>query len=305
MKIGLALFCTALAAPAFGAAEFVLQLPLGAKPTYSQIETRLPAQVPVAPFANGILPTEKTPQNIKRTVWAMGGEQTISQVRSGIAAQLERSGYEEILSCVAKECGGYDFRFAIEVVDEPMMRVNLRDFQFITAKQTVSENPAYVTFLLSKSPVSVFVQMTEYRATADGGAQVETIETGPAAVIGVPLQINSEISIVLEGLTFDAGSTELGADPNGALAALAEKMKADESIRVLLVGHSDMSGSAEGNITVSRKRAESVRDALIRDHGISESRLEAHGVGFLSPRASNDTEEGAQKNRRVEAVFSK
>ncbi|MEJ6708543.1 MAG: OmpA family protein [Amylibacter sp.] len=305
MKFGLVLFCCALTAPSFGAAEFVLQLPLGAKATYSQIETTLPANVPVAPFADGGLLTEKTPRNIKRTVWAMGGEQMISEVRSGIATQLERSGYEEILSCVAKECGGYDFRFAIEVVDEPMMRVDLRDFQFITAKQTVLESPAYVTFLLSKSPVSVYVQMTEYRPTTDGGALVETVEVGPVAAIGVPLQISSEISIVLEGLTFDAGSTELGADPNGALAALAEKMKADEGIRVLLVGHSDMSGSAEGNITVSRRRARSVREALIRDHGISENRLEAHGVGFLSPRASNDTKESAQKNRRVEAVFSR
>lgn len=305
MRFGLALFCIALTLPSFGAAEFVLRLPLGAKATYSQVEETLPAKVPVGPFANGALPTESTPKNIRRTVWAMGGEQTISEVRAGIAAQLERSGYEEILSCVARECGGYDFRFAIDVVDEPMMRVDLRDYQFITTKQTVIENPAYVTFLLSKSPVSVYVQMTEYRPTADSGALIETVETGPVAAIGTPLKITGEISTVLEGLTFEAGSTALGDDPNGALAALAEKLKSDEELKVLLVGHSDMSGSLEGNITVSRQRAISVRNALINDYGIYPSRLEAYGVGFLSPRATNKTEEGAKKNRRVEAVFSR
>jgi OOP family OmpA-OmpF porin len=305
MKFGPTLFCLALVAPNFGAAEFVLQLPLGAKATYSEVETTIAAAVPIAPFANGAVPTEDTPDNIRRTVWAMGGEQTVAEVRSGITAQLERSGYEEILSCVARECGGYDFRFAIDVVDEPMMRVDLRDFQFITAKQTVSDNPAYVTFLLSKSPISVYVQMTEYRPTADAGALVETVETGPVAAIGKPLKITSEISIVLEGLTFEAGSTTLGADPNGALAALAEMMKAEEGLKVLLVGHSDMSGSVEGNITVSRRRAESVRTSLINDHGIAPDRLEAYGIGFLSPRATNETEEGAQKNRHVEAVFSR
>ncbi|WGI22032.1 OmpA family protein [Amylibacter sp. IMCC11727] len=305
MRLGLALCSVALIAPTLGAAEFVLQLPLGAKATYSEVETTLAAKVPVGPFADGVLPTEDTPQNIRRTVFAMGGEQTVAEVRSGIADQLERSGYDEILSCVARDCGGYDFRFAIDVVDEPMMRVDLRDFQFITAKQTVTENPAFVTFLLSKSPVSVYVQMTEYRPTPADGALVDTVETGPVASIGTPLEITGDVSTVLEGLTFDAGSTTLGADPNGALAALAEKLKSDESLRVLLVGHSDMSGSLEGNITVSRKRAESVRAALINDHGISADRLEAHGVGFLSPRATNETEEGAQKNRRVEAVFSR
>jgi OOP family OmpA-OmpF porin len=305
MKLGLPLFCLALSLPSVGAAEFVLQLPLGAKATYSQAETTLPAVVPIAPYANGAVPTEETPRNVRRTVWAMGGEQTISEVRSGIMEQLERSGYETLFTCVARECGGYDFRFAIEVVDEPMMRVDLRDYEFITAKQTVNDEPAYVTFLLSKSPVSVYVQMTEYRPITDNEALVETVETGPIVATETPVAASAEISVVLEGLTFETGSTELGADPNGALAALAEKLQSDETLRVLLVGHSDMSGTLEGNITVSRKRAQSVRNALISDHGISADRLEAHGAGFLSPRASNDTEEGAQKNRRVEAVFSR
>lgn len=304
MRLGFVLLSVALIAPNLAAAEFVLQLPLGAKATYSEVETTLPAKVPVGPFVGGALPTEDAPDNIRRTVFAMGGEQTVTEVRSGIAEQLERSGYDEILSCVARDCGGYDFRFAIDVVDEPMMRVDLRDFQFITAKQTVLENPAYVTFLLSKSPVSVYVQMTEYRPTSGDGPLVDTVETGPVTPIGTPLKIG-EVSTVLEGLTFEAGSTTLGADPNGALAALAETLKSDESLKVLLVGHSDMSGSLEGNITVSKKRAESVRNALINDHGISANRLEAHGVGFLSPRATNETDEGAQKNRRVEAVFSR
>lgn len=305
MRVGPALFCLALTAPSFGAAEFVLQLPLGAKATYSQVEETLPARVPVAPFEDGVLPTEDTPINISRTVWSMSGTQSVTEVRAGIAAQLERSGYEEILSCIARGCGGYDFRFAIDVVDEPMMRVDLRNFHFITAKQTVSENPAYVTFLLSKSPISVYVQMTEYRPTTEGGVVVETVDAATPVVAGEPLQIASDVSVVLEGLSFPAGSTELGDDPNGALAALAEKMKEDEGLKVLLVGHSDMSGGIEGNITVSRRRAESVRAALINDHGIAAERLEAYGVGFLAPRASNETEEGAQKNRRVEAVFSR
>lgn len=297
MKLPAALLCFSLLAPSFAVAEFVLQLPLGAKSTYSEVETTLPALVPVGPFKDGVLPTEKAPDFIRRTVWQMSGEQTVLQVRAGIQDQLERSGYEELLSCVARACGGFDFRFAIDVVDEPMMRVDLRDFQFISAKQTVSGNPAYVTFLLSKSPTSVYVQLTEYRPSDQDELVVENVSVSP--------EISGAFSIVLEGLTFEAGSTALGDDPQGALAALAAKLKEDEALKVLLVGHSDMSGSLEGNITVSRKRAQSVRDALIRDHNISADRLSAHGIGFLSPRASNESEEGAQKNRRVEAVFSR
>ena len=287
MKLCIALFGIALTASSLSAADFVMRLPIGAKATYSEIETTIPAIVPVGPLINGSFPTEITPKKIRRSVWSMGKEQTITKIGEDISVQLERSGYKEILSCVSKECGGYDFRFAIDVVDEPMMRVNLRDYRFITAKQAVNINPAYVTFLLSNSPVSAYVQMTEYH---------------PA---DVPLKVIGEASTVLEGLTFEAGSTSLGTDPKGALAALAKKLKTEKNLRVFLVGHSDMSGSLEGNTKISQRRAESVRSALIHDHGIAPGRLEAHGVGFLSPRATNETEVGAQKNRRVEVVFSR
>lgn len=289
------------------AAEFVLQLPLGAKATYSEMEPALPALVPVGPFKDGAIPKVAAPKNIQRTVWLMGGESTVAQVQAGLLSQLERAGYETLLFCVAKECGGFDFRFGIDVVDEPMMRVNLRNYRFITAKQTVSENPAYVTFLLSRSPVAVYVQMTEYSpgawSTANGEPALKAPETlvEPAEVAG---QIGP-VSLVLEGLEFQIGSAELGNDPTGSLSKLAEMLKQDPEVKVLLVGHSDMSGSVEANIAISTKRADSVRRALIRDHGIDAGRLSAHGVGFLSPRADNATEAGRQKNRRVEAVFSR
>ena len=287
MKLRLAMFCVALTTPSLAKADFVLHLPIGAKTTYSELETTIPNTVPVGPFINGAFPTATAPKSIHRTVWVINGPQPITEVYAGITAQLKRSGYEKILSCVSRECGGYDFRFAIDVVDEPMMRVDLRDYHFITAKQAAADSPTYVTFLLSKSPLSLYLQITEYRPANN------------------PSKIMAEFSIVLEGLTFEAGSVAIGADPNEAVAALAKKLKIEKNLRVLLVGHSDMSGSLEGNTTISQRRAEAVRSVLINDHGIAPERLEAHGVGYLSPRATNETKEGAQKNRRVEAVFSK
>jgi outer membrane protein OmpA-like peptidoglycan-associated protein len=53
---------------------------------------------------------------------------------------------------------------------------------------------------------------------------------------------------------------------------------------------------------LSRRRADAVVKALVSEHRVQSSRLEAAGMGFLSPVASNDTEEGRAKNRRVELV---
>ena len=79
--------------------------------------------------------------------------------------------------------------------------------------------------------------------------------------------------------------------------------KTYEVRNVLLVGHSDMTGSLRGNMTLSERRAKTVMWILVSEHGISKKRLTAHGVGFLAPRASNETDAGKEKNRRIEAVL--
>jgi OOP family OmpA-OmpF porin len=61
-------------------------------------------------------------------------------------------------------------------------------------------------------------------------------------------------------------------------------------------------GTLDSNIALSQARAEAVRMRLIEDHGVAPERVEAHGIGFLAPRAPNRTETGRDLNRRVEAV---
>ncbi len=70
------------------------------------------------------------------------------------------------------------------------------------------------------------------------------------------------------------------------------------------MGHTDASGSLAANIALSERRAEAVADALVDRLGADRGRIVAEGVGFLSPIASNQTEEGRQQNRRVEVVVT-
>ena len=284
------------------AAEFVLQLPLGAKETYSRKETEMSPFVAVKSYGPEGLITAKAPEDIRRSVWAFGGEQTLAEVQKNILDQLESSDYEVLLFCQTESCGGFDFRFAIDVVAEPKMRVDLRDFRFVSARQKGSVAQAYVTFLLSKSPTSVYVQMTEYAPEFTTAFKVDTMEN---LAVTPPLPKQGSLSFVLEGLEFETGSAKLGNDRNGSIAKLAEQLIQNKTLKVFLVGHSDMSGSLEGNIALSKKRAMTVLDLLVDEHGIQRKRLSAHGIGFLSPRATNETEAGRAKNRRVEAVFSK
>lgn len=84
---------------------------------------------------------------------------------------------------------------------------------------------------------------------------------------------------------------------------LAGYLTDNPNTRLALVGHTDDTGALQANIAVSKSRAEAVRTRLIDAHGVAPDRIEAQGVGYLSPLTSNATPEGRDLNRRVEAVL--
>jgi NitT/TauT family transport system substrate-binding protein len=73
--------------------------------------------------------------------------------------------------------------------------------------------------------------------------------------------------------------------------------------RIRIIGHTDNVGTREANIALSKRRAESGREYLIRKYGFDQNRIITVGMGPDSPVASNDTEEGRAKNRRIEFQF--
>ncbi len=69
------------------------------------------------------------------------------------------------------------------------------------------------------------------------------------------------------------------------------------------MGHTDAVGNLETNIALSRARAEAVRLYLIERLDVDPGQVSATGIGYLAPRATNETEDGRETNRRVEAVL--
>jgi OmpA-OmpF porin, OOP family len=104
------------------------------------------------------------------------------------------------------------------------------------------------------------------------------------------------------GIYFDSGKAEVKPESAQAMGEIGKLLKADPALKVFVVGHTDNTGSVEGNVKLSDARAQAVMQALIRDHGIVPARLRAAGCGQYAPVASNDAEEGRAKNRRVELV---
>ena len=108
--------------------------------------------------------------------------------------------------------------------------------------------------------------------------------------------------VAIYGIYFDFDSAAIKPESEPALKVIAEMLKQNNSLKVYVVGHTDITGTLEYNLKLSKNRAESVVKELVDTYGISSGRLKAMGVGPLCPVATNQSEEGRQLNRRVEVV---
>ena len=105
-------------------------------------------------------------------------------------------------------------------------------------------------------------------------------------------------SITLEGVTFDYNSATLTAGSLNALDDVADGLKKHPRLKVELQGHTDSKGPDAYNLTLSQKRADAVRNYLLKD-GVPSTQITAKGYGEGQPIADNSTEDGRAKNRRV------
>ena len=119
----------------------------------------------------------------------------------------------------------------------------------------------------------------------------------------VPLydRLSSEGKIVTYAITFETGKADLKPESMVEIARIAKLMKENPNLAFEVQGHCDATGSDKVNDPLSQKRAEAIVAALVEE-GIAESRLSPVGKGSHEPIASNSTDEGRARNRRVEFV---
>ena len=104
------------------------------------------------------------------------------------------------------------------------------------------------------------------------------------------------------GILFEVNAATIKPESNGVLKEVADAIKSNAGIRVKIIGHTDSDGSDAANLELSKKRAEAVREALVKDFSIEPAALETDGKGEAQPAGDNKTREGKAQNRRVEFV---
>lgn len=304
----------ALAAGAAPGNAVELSLPGNATMTREMVERAGTYFLPIGPYEDGALPSEELEGRIVQQAWRIKAQGlTTLQMLSPLQAQLRLEGYKIVFSCIGQECGGFDFRFNTRVMAAPDMFVDLFDYRFLSAKHDNEGTGAdYVSLMISRSGNTGYVQIIH--AAPDDVSVVsitpqepksDQVESNLQQETTQPLirALTERGHVVLVDLEFESGSSSLGAGPYASLRDIADYLNANDSRRVALVGHTDAVGELETNIALSRRRAASVLERLAVTYQVSRTQLEAGGMGYLSPVASNLTTEGREANRRVEAVL--
>jgi outer membrane protein OmpA-like peptidoglycan-associated protein len=166
------------------------------------------------------------------------------------------------------------------------------------------ERPWSATIKLEKEGKETWVAVsawpTLYRLTIIEREVMEQVVEASAEAMGNDINKTGHVSVY--GIHFDTGKAEIKPESDPALAEIAKLLKSNNALMLYVVGHTDNTGSFDANMKLSRDRAVAVANSLGSKHGIASSKLNAYGVSSLCPIASNKTEGGKAKNRRVELV---
>jgi outer membrane protein OmpA-like peptidoglycan-associated protein len=235
---------------------------------------------------------------ITHIVYVAPPGRSILEIYRNYESALKRGNFQILWSCVNSEaCGhGTPTLYAAKGAEDWDWSAGQR---VLSAKQARAEGDVYLSLhigqwsdLAQGSAIHLYVvevkPMQGGLVTVDAAALAGDItQTGHSAVYGI---------------YFDTGKAEVKPESDAALGEIAKLLQQDPALKLLVVGHTDNVGALPANMDLSKRRAAAVVQVLTAKYAIAAARLSAQGAGPLAPVASNSTEEGRAKNRRVELV---
>ena len=286
-------------------AQVTLTVPNGAKLQIAEHSEMAKYEMAIGPWSHGAVPTKQITGPLWQRAWQLQSPSiTVDKLAEPFVSQMTEAGYDVVFDCHDVQCGGFDFRYSIKVFLAPQMFVNLRNFRFIAFEKANSVK----TLLASKVGSALSFQLIEVNPNASETAEISQ-KLPKLAHQTFYTDMQTELLqngyAVLSDLDYETGSSQLGDGPFQSLRELADFMESQPAAEIIMVGHTDNTGTSDANIALSKRRAASVVERLVTKYGVAAKRLSADGVGFLAPLTANTADSGREQNRRVEAVVKR
>lgn len=180
--------------------------------------------------------------------------------------------------------------------------------------------PAHISVWIQKSRVRMYVNEEKVFDIPKGvfsdytynRLRFETYNTDQDVLIahlriavGAPDTRNQLVTtgkFTTHGILFDVNSDKIRPESHGCIKEIADVLKENPSINIMIVGHTDSDGNDVSNLDLSKRRAAAVKNYLVRQFAIDASRMQTDGMGETQPVDNNNTPEGKANNRRVEFI---
>jgi OmpA-OmpF porin, OOP family len=174
---------------------------------------------------------------------------------------------------------------------------------YLLARRDDPEASIWVGIAAVETPARTGQPLTAHLAvTVVETVPMETDRIGVIAASELEQALEQDGRIAIYGIYFDFDSADILPDSADQISELARLLADSPSLKVLVVGHTDGRGGFDYNLLLSQRRAQAVVDTLATGHGITRDRMQPAGAGMVSPVATNRTDEGRARNRRVEIV---
>jgi outer membrane protein OmpA-like peptidoglycan-associated protein len=226
---------------------------------------------------------------VTRILYRNPADRSTLEIFRNFEGALKQVGGQLLFTCAGDGCGTPIRWTRVNGIGAMGARSENR---YIAAKLTKSGAEAYLSIFIGR--YSTQLDVVEIKAMESGLVSVNADE--------LVADIEREGHVAVYGILFDTGKATLKPASAPVLAEIAKVLKYRPGLKLYVVGHTDSTGSLETNMKLSHDRAEAVVQSLVAPHGIAAARLKAHGLGPLAPAATNATEAGKAKNRRVELV---
>lgn len=216
--------------------------------------------------------------------------------------ELEAKGFETLFKAGDKETG-WRFSKRYEGLFSQIFEYNDTNNYYLAARKEGTTAALYVvgyqmglTGALKPAKGQPLVQLDIVEAKAMDEKMVAVSAEKMAGAI------EESGRVALYGIFFDFDKAEVKPESAPALEQIAKLLQSQPSLRLHVVGHTDNKGAFDYNLDLSKRRAIAVVSELAGKYGIARARLNPLGTSCMAPLATNRTEPGRTKNRRVELV---
>jgi outer membrane protein OmpA-like peptidoglycan-associated protein len=235
---------------------------------------------------------------ITRIVYLAPQGRTVLEVFRNYQGALKKAGFETLFICGPQGCGSSIANAYASSPDNQDYWGPEHGIRYVSAKLARPEGDVYVSLLIDD-------QGGDSRANAELYViEVKPMESDLITVNAASLanDIKRAGHASVYGIYFDTGKADIKPESDATLKEIAKLLQGDAMLKLHVVGHTDNQGALDMNMDLSRRRADAVLGALTTKYAVPAGRLRAFGCGPYSPVASNDSEDGRAKNRRVELV---